>query len=116
MNLDLILYGLPELLPVERELLASGFRITLGGSSAIVAHNLAAIGSRVGFISKTGDDAFAGLALERLRASGVDLSRVVRVSGMASGVTVILPHKRERHILTYLGSIAELRFEDLELN
>ncbi|AXC12651.1 Fructokinase [Acidisarcina polymorpha] len=39
-NLDLILYGLEEDLPVERELLASNFEMTLGSSSAILAHNL----------------------------------------------------------------------------
>jgi len=32
-NLDLILHGLPEDMPVERELLANGFDVTLGGSS-----------------------------------------------------------------------------------
>ena len=53
-NLDLILYGLPEQMPTERELLASGFTITLGSSSAILAHNLAALGSRVGFVTKVG--------------------------------------------------------------
>ena len=115
-NLDLILYGLPEQLPTERELLASRFNMTLGSSSAIVAHNLAALGSRVGFITKVGDDALGKIALERLSAGGVDLSRVVRAAGAASGVTVILPHERERHILTYLGTISELRFEDLDLD
>src|SRR2546423_11385071 len=89
-NLDLILYGLPEQMPLERELLASDFAITLGGSSAILAHNLAALGSRVGFITKVGSDPFGTLALERLRESGVDLARVTR--GAKSGVTLILPH------------------------
>jgi hypothetical protein len=28
-NLDLILYGLPEVMPLERELLANDFRLTL---------------------------------------------------------------------------------------
>ena len=46
-NLDLILYGLPDELPRERELLAAGMTFTVGGSSTIVAHNLAALGSRV---------------------------------------------------------------------
>ena len=115
-NLDLILYGLPEQMPTERELLATQFNMTLGSSSAIVAHNLAALGSRVGFIAKVGDDALGKMALERLSAGGVDLSRVVRAAGAASGVTVILPHERERHILTYLGTISELRFEDLDLD
>ena len=114
-NLDLILYGLPVQLPTERELLASQFSMTLGSSSAIVAHNLAALGSRVGFITKVGDDALGKMAMERLGAGGVDLSRVVRAEGAASGVTVILPHERERHILTYLGTISELRFEELDL-
>jgi len=44
LNLDLILYGLPEQLPTEREFLADGLRLTLGSSSAILAHNLAALG------------------------------------------------------------------------
>jgi sugar/nucleoside kinase (ribokinase family) len=114
-NLDLILYGLPEPMPTERELLASGFSITLGSSSAILAHNLSALGSRVGFITRAGDDALGDLALARLAAGGVDVARVVRSPDAASGVTVILPHQQERHILTYLGTIADLRFEDLDL-
>jgi sugar/nucleoside kinase (ribokinase family) len=113
-NLDLILYGLPEQMLTERELLASEFAITLGSSSAIVAHNLAALGSRVGFVTKVGDDNFGALAVERLRERGVDMTSVVH--GAKSGVTVILPHGTQRHILTYAGTIAELRFEDLDLS
>ncbi len=114
-NLDLILYGLPQTMPVERELLASGFVMTLGSSSAILAHNLAVLGAKVGFITKAGDDALANIALERVAEAGVDVSRVVRARGSGSGVTVILPHERQRHILTYPGTISELRFEDLDL-
>lgn len=113
-NLDLILYGLPEQMPTERELLASNFAITLGSSSAILAHNLAALGSRVGFVTKVGDDSFGTLAIERLHERGVDLSRIAH--GAKSGVTLILPHGTQRHILTYPGTISELRFEDLDLD
>jgi sugar/nucleoside kinase (ribokinase family) len=113
-NLDLILYGLPEQMPTERELLASGFAITLGSSSAILAHNLAALGSRVGFVTKVGEDSFGSLALERLRERGVDLAGIAH--GAKSGVTLILPHGAQRHILTYPGTISELRFEDLDLD
>jgi len=114
-NLDLILYGLPQVMPTERELLATRFSITLGSSSAILAHNLAVLGSKVGFITKVGDDALGGIALDRLAETGVELSRVVRARGTGSGVTVILPHEQERHILTFPGTISELRFEDLDL-
>src|SRR5207302_10319599 len=76
LNLDLILYGLPEQLPPERELMADRMMLTLGSSSAIVAHNLAALGTRVGFQSHIGDDHLGQIALDRLKESGVDVSRV----------------------------------------
>jgi sugar/nucleoside kinase (ribokinase family) len=114
-NLDLILYGLPRELPTERELLGTSFTMTLGSSSAILAHNLAALGCRVGFVGKVGDDPFGKLALERLAESGTDVARVVRTQKTASGVSIILPHARERHIFTYPGTISELTFEDLDL-
>lgn len=117
LNLDLILYGLPEQLPPERELLADRMMLTLGSSSAIVAHNLAALGSRVGFQSRIGDDPLGKIALDRLRQGGVDVSRVRVVPGeITTGLTVILHHDAWRNILTYSGTIAETRWEDLELD
>jgi sugar/nucleoside kinase (ribokinase family) len=116
LNLDLILYGLPEQLLPERELLADRMMLTLGSSSAIVAHNLSALGSRVGFQSRIGDDPLGQIALERLQEGGVDTSRVRRVSGQTTtGLTVILHHSQWRNILTYMGTIAELTWEDLDL-
>jgi sugar/nucleoside kinase (ribokinase family) len=115
-NLDLIMYGLPEVMPVERELLGSDFRLTLGSSSAIFAHNLAVLGLHVGFVCLVGRDALGKVALERLGAGGVDLSRVrVSEDSTTTGVTVILPHGSPRHILTYLGTMAELRLRDLDI-
>ena len=113
-NLDLILYGLPQDMPTERELLATDFSITLGSSSAILAHNLAALGVSVGFVTRVGDDSFGALAMERLGERGVDLARVAH--GIKSGVTVILPHGAQRHILTFPGTISELRFEEIDLD
>jgi sugar/nucleoside kinase (ribokinase family) len=114
-NLDLILYGLPENMPVERELLASDFQVTLGSSSAILAHNLSVLGARVGFITRAGRDDFGRLALERLQESGADVSHSVWDAARPTGVTVVLDHGRERRILTYLGTISELSAQDLDL-
>ncbi len=117
LNLDLILYGLPEQLPPERELLADRMMLTLGSSSAIVAHNLAALGSRVGFQSRIGDDPLGQIALDRLKQRGVDVSLVHQVSGSTTtGLTVILHHEEWRNILTYAGTIAETSWEDLDLD
>jgi sugar/nucleoside kinase (ribokinase family) len=115
-NLDLILYGLPAVMPVERELLGTDFQLTLGSSSAILAHNLAVLGAQVGFVTLVGKDALGKVALERLGESGVDLSRVrVHEGSTATGVTLLLPHGKDRHILTYLGTMAEMRRRDLDL-
>lgn len=117
LNLDLILYGLPEQLPPERELLADRMMLTLGSSSAIVAHNLSALGRRVGFQSRIGDDPLGQIALERLQQGGVDVSHVRRVPGSTTtGLTVILHHEQWRNILTYSGTIAELSWDDLDLD
>jgi len=117
LNLDLILYGLPEHLEPERELLADRMMLTLGSSSAIVAYNLAALGSRVGFQSRIGDDPLGQIALDRLRQGGVDVSRVRSVPGeIKTGLTVILPHESWRNILTYAGTIFELSWDDLDLD
>ena len=117
LNLDMILYGLPEQLPAERELLADRMMLTLGSSSAIVAHNLAALGSRVGFQSRIGDDPLGQIALDRLQQGGVDVSKVRRVSGSTTtGHTVILYHEAGRNILTYPGTMAETSWRDLDLD
>ena len=116
LNLDLILYGLPAELVPETEQLADDMVLTLGSSSAIVAHNLASLGSRVGFQSLIGDDPQGQIALERLAQSGVDTSRVRRSKSVRTGLSVILQRKGWRNILTYSGAIARLSFDDLDLD
>ena len=114
-NLDLILYGLPEQMPMERELLGTGFDVTLGGSSSILAHNLGMLGTRVGFVSEVGEDAMGAIAFDYLGGAGVDLTHFRRKARSQTGVTVLLPHGRRRHILTYQGVMSELTVEDLDL-
>lgn len=116
LNLDLVLYGLPPEFELDREHLASDMRITLGSSSAIFAHNLALLGNRVGFNSAIGEDPLGELCLERLQESGTDVSAVKKMSSQQTGLTVILPRPQKRYILTYPGAMAEMRFEDLDLD
>ena len=116
LNADLILYGLPPTLEPEREHLASDFAITLGSSSAIFAHNISLLGSRVGFTSCIGSDPLGKFCVERLLESGVDVSGVKTLSGKTTGVTVIVPFARQRQILTYLGTTLDLQFAHLDLN
>jgi sugar/nucleoside kinase (ribokinase family) len=116
-NLDLILYGLPVDMPVERELLASGFEVTLGSSSAILAHNLATLGTTVSFATRVGDDELGEIALRRLSQANVDLSRISRTAGGTStGVTIVLPHGATRHMFTYPGTMAEMTIDHLDID
>lgn len=113
--LDLILEGLPSELPPERELLASGLTVTLGSSSAILAHNAAVLGSRAGFISRIGSDPLGQISLDRLAAGGVDVARVKRSGSPAvTGLTVILSRPEWRNILTYPGTMFDLCYDDLD--
>ncbi len=116
-NLDLILYGLAEEIPVEREVLATDFRCTLGGSSSIVAHNLASLGASVGFSTRLGKDELGRIALERMAESGADLSEVVYAGDATStGVTVLLHHGAQRRILTYPGTMSGMSRADLNFD
>lgn len=115
-NPDLILYGIPRELLEDREMLADGFSLTLGSSSAILAHNLSLLGTRVGFTSCIGSDLFGELCCQLLRDADVDLSHIVRArDGVSTGVTLILPLTGTRRILTYPGAMFEMGIEHLDL-
>jgi sugar/nucleoside kinase (ribokinase family) len=116
LNADLILYGLPPTLEPEREHLATDFAITLGSSSAIFAHNISFLGSRVAFTSCIGSDPLGKFCVDRLLESGVDVSGVKTLAGRNTGVTVIIPLAKQRQILTYLGTTLDLQFAHLDLN
>ncbi|MGC1687192.1 MAG: carbohydrate kinase family protein, partial [Candidatus Acidiferrales bacterium] len=116
-NPDLILYGLPEQLKPEHETLIDGFRLTLGSSSAIFAHNLSVLGTRVGMISKIGADVMGKMCFDWLANAGVDLTQIrYSTSGTSTGFTAILAHPEHRFILTYPGTMFELSYADLNLD
>lgn len=115
-NLDLVLDGIPYPMPLERELLASSFRVTLGSSAAILAHNLSALGMRVSFSSLAARDDFSRMALTHLTDRRVDISGVQYSEGSGSGVTVLINHGGVRHILTYPGTASDMRVSHLDLD
>lgn len=116
-NPDLIVYGVPREVPEEREVLANGFSLTLGSSSAILAHNLALLGTKVAFSSRIGCDVLGQMCCERLKEAGVEIGHVVRsMFGTNTGITLILPLKTTRRIVTYPGTMFEMGIEDLDLD
>ena len=113
LNADLILTG--EVSPVfgQAEKLVDDATLTLGSSSAIFACGLARLGLRVAFVGKIGDDEFGRFVKRALEARGVYTGGVIIDSGVKTGLSVILSRGNDRAILTHLGSIAALRYQEI---
>jgi sugar/nucleoside kinase (ribokinase family) len=73
------------------------------------------LGSKVGFLGRIGGDALGKMALERLAAAGVDVSRVKQATERTTGLTVVLPYLRQRYILTFPGTMFELEYSDIDM-
>ena len=113
LNADLLLAGdaLPRFGQVEQ--LIDDAALVLGSSSAIFACGAARLGLRVGFAGKVGDDALGRFVLAELAARGVDTAGVVVDPAIKTGLSVIFSRPGDRAILTYPGSIAALRRDEI---
>ncbi len=114
LNADLILTALKIKPEFGHDKPLDDYALTLGSSTALFAHGLARLGARVGFIGVGGQDAFGELAVRYLLDAGVDVSRTQLRQGLRTGLTVSLSEPGDRALLTYPGSIAELRLTDID--
>jgi sugar/nucleoside kinase (ribokinase family) len=116
LNADLILAG--DVTPAfgQIEKLLDDATLTIGSSSAIFACGAARLGLRTAFIGKAGDDEFGHFMRRALVAQGIDTSGIVTDAHLKTGLSVILSRGDDRAILTYLGTIAALRFDEINLD
>jgi ribokinase len=99
-NLDQV--GTVSRLPMPGETVAGGtFSMAAGGKGANQALAARRAGAEVRHISAVGADAFAGLALELLRADGVDLSALKVVDG-ATGIAMIFVDTAGENVIAVL--------------
>lgn len=115
LNVDLIFSGLPSLPILGQELLCDDFHTALGSSSAICASWLVALGATVDFWGKVGHDAYGEFVVSELERRGIGTSGIIHDPDIRTGVTVSLTYPHDRALFTYLGSIAALRLDDLDL-
>jgi ribokinase len=113
-NPDLVLRGdvVPRFGQAEQWLTAAD--LVLAGSAAIVAAGTARLGLRTALAARVGSDAFGDLVLDRLAGRGVDTSLVRRDPAAPTGLSVILSTPADRSILTFPGTIALQRAEDVD--
>ena len=114
LNLDLVLQDYQSFPELGKEVLVEDLSLTMGSASAICAAGLARLGDDVLFAGKLGADFWGDLVLQHLREFGVDARYVMRDSTIKTGLTVSITSARDRALVTYLGSIAELRESDVK--
>jgi len=114
-NPDLVLRG-GDLDPEfeQREKLVDEATLTIGGSGAIFACACARLGLRTAFVGVVGDDPFGRFILDALGDRDVDVSRCPVDPHRPTGVTVVLSKPGDRAILTFTGTIGDLRAELVE--
>lgn len=114
LNADLILSGDATPAYGQVEKLLDDINLTIGSSAAIFACGAARLGLRTAFVGKVGDDTFGHFMVDALRSRGIDTTGVVIDPTIKTGLSVILSRRTDRAILTYLGSIAALRYADID--
>lgn len=115
LNIDLVLWNVP--MPEnEKEKLAEDMRFAMGSSSAITAHNLSMIGSKVGFIGKAGQDNFGDFMINALTRGGVETSHVIRDATLKTGATIVLANPPQKALLTYMGAMTEMTIDDIDFD
>lgn len=113
LNIDLVLWDIP--FPEnEKEKVARDMRFTMGSSSAITAHNLAVLGTKVGFLGKCGADTFGDFMIQGLQRGGVDTGGIIRDKKLKTGATIILANPPHKALLTYMGAMTEMRMRDID--
>ena len=112
-NLDQV--GTVTRLPKPGETVAGGtFSMAPGGKGANQALAARRAGADVRHVSAVGDDAFADMALDLLKAGGVDLS-AMRKAEAATGIAMIFVDAEGENVIAILpGANGTVSAEDAE--
>jgi sugar/nucleoside kinase (ribokinase family) len=114
-NVDLIVTGDATPIWGQHEKLVDDARLVPGGSSVIFACGAARLGLRTAFVGVVGDDVFGAFMRDHLQAAGVHTGYLIVDPTIHTGMTIILSRPEDdRALLTYLGSIAALRAEQVD--
>ncbi len=115
LNADLILNG--DVVPVfgQVEKIVDDAHLVIGSSAAIVACGAAKLGLRVAIVGKIGGDELGRFLVRELESRQINVESIVIDPHVKTGLSVILSRGNDRAILTYLGAISTLRYEEIAL-
>jgi len=112
-NVDVVMHGTSAAATPGQEVIAQDCVLTLGSASAICAMGLARLGNPVVIVSRVGTDLWGDYCLDVLNSRRIDITGVVRDPALKTGVTVAISSPSDRALVTYIGSIGEVREEDV---
>lgn len=107
LNPDFILSGLRDRMPVlgtEQEF--TGYRLTLGSSTAITCVLMQRLGLRTAMAACVGDDEHGEFCRAALLSEGVDIRLVETRANVPTGLTLCLPYPDDRLLVTCKGAMA----------
>ena len=113
LNVDLILNKIQTFPKLGTEILAKEMTLTLGSSSGIFACNASALGARVAFLGKIGNDYFGSLIEDSLRSKNVNTDHIIRSSDYVTGATIALSFDENRAMITHPGAMEYLSRENI---
>ncbi len=113
LNMDLILDQVNNLPSLEKEIVCEKMNLTIGSSSAIMALNAAALGLKIKFVGKVGNDDFGQTCLNALKSRGIDTQNVLISDSDNTGLTCIYTQGRKRGMITYPGSMESFTFDEI---
>ncbi len=113
LNVDLIMNHLQSFPETGKEKLAEKMSLALGSSSAIFASNLSALGVKVSFAGKIGNDIFGNFCKGQLDGKGVDTSMLIQSDALQTGATVVLNFDEDRAMVTHQGAMKDFALADI---
>ena len=113
LNTDLVINA-PYAPQGGETLMGSGFMINAGGKGANQAYATASLGGNAIMCGCVGDDSFGTESTENLKKLGVNTDFVRRVSGVPTGVAIIVVTNGENRIIIDSGANGHLCERDID--
>jgi len=100
-------------LPLGQKLLVEDMQVFSGGGGTNVACGLSALGLKVAYLGKVGDDGAAKLVMNDLARFKVNTTLVRKDKSLATAVSFILSKKTDRTILVFRGACHFLNKQEI---
>ncbi len=115
-NIDLIVAGSDQMPLPGQEVFVKNMLIHIGGGAALFSMALAKMGLKVAFNGVLGSDYYGRFILDEFSELNIDTSYIRQSEHNNTGISIAINPEQDRSFITYMGSNAEVRMEDLNEN